>query len=166
MPISLITSNRSLRPSVSVVFSVMLHIHTYTDALEKLSLQSLRKRRHHLDAMFLFRSIVALNPSLRFWKMLAFVFLPTICGISPLFGVCPSNKQCPSARCACAANVVGKDSQLEQFLSITFMRINIKLLIIFVHDHIVLCYVVLVTSHLRLLVYFSALMCFSFSTNQ
>jgi hypothetical protein len=26
-----------------------------------------------------------------------------------LFCVCPSNKQCPSARCACAANAVGKD---------------------------------------------------------
>jgi hypothetical protein len=26
-----------------------------------------------------------------------------------LFGVCPSNKHCPSARCAYAANAVGKD---------------------------------------------------------
>jgi ABC-type Na+ efflux pump permease subunit len=40
---------------------------------------------------FLFRSIVALNPALPFWKMLAFVFLPAILG------------------CAYAANAVGKD---------------------------------------------------------
>jgi hypothetical protein len=26
-----------------------------------------------------------------------------------LFGVCSSNKHCPSAGCACAANAVGKD---------------------------------------------------------
>jgi hypothetical protein len=26
-----------------------------------------------------------------------------------LFGVCPSNKHCPSARCAYAANAVGTD---------------------------------------------------------
>jgi hypothetical protein len=26
-----------------------------------------------------------------------------------LFGVCPSNKHCPSARCAHPANAVGKD---------------------------------------------------------
>jgi hypothetical protein len=26
-----------------------------------------------------------------------------------LFGVCPSNKHCPSARCASAATAVGKD---------------------------------------------------------
>jgi hypothetical protein len=26
-----------------------------------------------------------------------------------LFGVCPANKHCPSARCACATNAVGKD---------------------------------------------------------
>jgi hypothetical protein len=26
-----------------------------------------------------------------------------------LFGVCPSNKHCPSARCAYATNAVGKD---------------------------------------------------------
>jgi hypothetical protein len=37
-------------------------------------------------------------------------------GVSPsnlrdfsLFGVCPSNKHCPSARCAYAANAVGKE---------------------------------------------------------
>jgi hypothetical protein len=48
---------------------------------------------------------VALNPALPFWRMLDFVFLLAILS---LFGVCPSNKHCPSARRAYAANVVGK----------------------------------------------------------
>jgi hypothetical protein len=37
--------------------------------------------------------------------------------------VCPSNNHCPSARCAYAANAVGKDLDIfavEPFLSITF----------------------------------------------
>jgi hypothetical protein len=38
----------------------LYYYYYYTDALEKLSLQFLRKRRHDLDALFfLFRSIVA-----------------------------------------------------------------------------------------------------------
>jgi hypothetical protein len=83
MPISLSASSRSLRPSVSIVFFPYVP-YTYTDALEKLSLQSLRKRRHHLHALFFFppRCIVDLNLALPFWKMLAFVFLPTILGTS------------------------------------------------------------------------------------
>jgi hypothetical protein len=40
--------------------------------------------------------------------------------------------------------------QSESFLSITFILINLKLLILFVHDPNVLCYVILVTSHLHL----------------
>jgi hypothetical protein len=55
-----------------------------------------------------FRSIVALNPALLFWKMLDCVFLLAILGTYCLVFV-PSNKHCPSARCAYAANVVGKD---------------------------------------------------------
>jgi hypothetical protein len=56
--------------------------------------------------------------------------------------------------------------QSETFLSITFILINLKVLIISVHTTNVLCYVVLVISaHLRsflcLFVYFSVLMCFS-----
>jgi hypothetical protein len=50
--------------------------------LEKLSLYSLGKRRHHLDALFLFRSIVALNLALLSWRMLDFVFLLAMLGTS------------------------------------------------------------------------------------
>jgi hypothetical protein len=59
-------------------------------ALEKLSLQSLRKRRHHLDALFLlFRSIVTLSPALPFWKMLAFMSLSAILGTSHCLELVP-----------------------------------------------------------------------------
>jgi hypothetical protein len=72
--------------------------YNYTDASEKLSLQYLRKRRHHLDASFLFRSIVGLNLVHPFWKTLSFVFSPNNLRGSSLFRVRPSNKHCPSAR--------------------------------------------------------------------
>jgi hypothetical protein len=51
----------------------------------------------------LFRSTVALNSALPSWKM-----SDSVRDLSA-FGVCPSNKHCPCARCAYAANVVGKD---------------------------------------------------------
>jgi hypothetical protein len=53
---------------------------------------------------------VGLNPALPF---------PSLC-VPPsnirdfsIFGVCPSNKHCPSARCAYAANAVGKDLDMQ-----------------------------------------------------
>jgi hypothetical protein len=55
--------------------------YSYTFALEKLSLHSLCRRRHHLDTLF-FRCIVALNPALPIWKMLVFVFLLAMLGTS------------------------------------------------------------------------------------
>jgi hypothetical protein len=81
----------------------------YTDALEKLNLQNLRKRRQDLDALFLvhvyrgFKSCASLlgNTSLR--------VPPNSLRDFQLFGVCPSYKHCPSARCAYAAIAVGKD---------------------------------------------------------
>ncbi|PNF30002.1 hypothetical protein B7P43_G06208 [Cryptotermes secundus] len=106
----------------------------YTDALEKLSLQSLHKRRHHLDAPFLFRSFVVLNPGLLFGKMLAFVFLPAILGTSHCLVFVPLIN---------TALLLGAPMlptrwvkiltylQSEQFLSMT---LNLKLLIIFVND--------------------------------
>jgi hypothetical protein len=50
--------------------------------LEKLCLHSLHKRRYHLDAILLLRSIVASNPALPSWKMLVFVFLLAMLGTS------------------------------------------------------------------------------------
>jgi hypothetical protein len=89
MPTSLSASSRSLRPSVFIVFS--LHVpYSYTFALEKLSLNSLRTRRHYLDALlFLFRPIVALSPALPFWKMFVFVSLLAMLGTSQSLAFVP-----------------------------------------------------------------------------
>jgi hypothetical protein len=92
------------------VLSFFPHVpYIYADALEKSNLQILRKRRQDLDALFLvqayrgFKSCASLleNTSLR----VPFSSLRDF----QLFGVCPSNKHCPSARCAYGANAVGKD---------------------------------------------------------
>jgi hypothetical protein len=52
--------------------------------------------------------------------------------------------------------------QLKLFISIIIILIKLKFLILFFHNpnSNVLCYVFLITSHLRLFVYFSALICF------
>jgi hypothetical protein len=89
---------------------IIFHVpYSYTFALEKLSLYSLRKSKHHLDAPFfiqVYRGLISYtfllqNVSLR---------VPT-CNVKDFltFSVCANNKQCPSALCAYAANVVGKD---------------------------------------------------------
>jgi hypothetical protein len=109
---------------------------TYTDVLEKLSLQSLRKRRHHLDALFLFRSTVALNPALPFWKMLGFVFHPAILGTSNCLELVPLINTVLLLGAPMLSTPSVKIStyfQSETFLSITFILINLKLLIMFVH---------------------------------
>jgi hypothetical protein len=81
----------------------------YSFALEELKLHTLRMRRHRLDALFLthvyfgskFRpsvlEIVGLRVPVRYIREFA------------LFNVCSSSKNCPSARCASAANVVCRD---------------------------------------------------------
>jgi hypothetical protein len=54
---------------------------------------------------FLFKFTLVLNSVFLFWKLLLFEFL---LGSSEtaFFSVCSSSKNCPSARCASAANVV------------------------------------------------------------
>jgi hypothetical protein len=81
----------------------------YSLALEELKLQTLRMMRHRLDALFLTQvysgskfcpsvlEIVGLRVPARYIRDFA------------LFNVCSSNKNCPSARCASAANVVCQD---------------------------------------------------------
>jgi hypothetical protein len=78
-----------------------------------------------------------------------------------LFGVCPSNKHCPLLGAPVLPTRWVKISTYLQsgtFLSITFMLINLKLLIMFVRTPNVLCYVALSyhvlvnTRHLRLTV--------------
>jgi hypothetical protein len=112
--------------SVSVVFPLMF-LNSYTLAVEKLSLHSLRKRRHHLDALF-FSGLSW--PALPSWKMLSLRVSTVSVRNFLTFSVCPSNKQCPSARCACAANVVDKDLdylQSKRFLSVIFYNLLPKI---------------------------------------
>jgi hypothetical protein len=85
---------------------------------------------------------------------------------SPLFGVCLSNKHCPSAGCAYAAIVVGKDLDIFAIGAVSLNHIcthQPKLLLIFFHKPNVLCYVVVsyhvlgISLHLSLFVYFTVL---------
>jgi hypothetical protein len=69
------------------------HVHySYANALEYLKLHTLRKRRYHLDALFL----IQVYRGLKYCPSLPFPFSPSL-------------KNCPSARCASAANVVCRD---------------------------------------------------------
>jgi hypothetical protein len=52
IPSSLNAASRNFLPSVSIVTSPPHFLHIYIFAFEKLSLHSLRKRRHYLDAFF------------------------------------------------------------------------------------------------------------------
>jgi hypothetical protein len=78
-------------------------------ALEQLKLDTLRMRRHRLDALFFIQvylgskfcpsvlETVGLRVPARYIRDFAW------------FNFCPSSKNCPSARCASAANVVCRD---------------------------------------------------------
>jgi hypothetical protein len=115
--------NRTLHQSLSTLFFFHVPHSYFFFVLEKSRLHSVRKRRNHFDALFLFRPIVALNSGLPSWKML-FVFLVAMSGDRP------SNRHDHSARCACAANAVGNDLDIFQsgpFLSITIYDLVAKI---------------------------------------
>jgi hypothetical protein len=81
-----------------------------------------------------------------FWKMLAFVFLPAILGTSHCLVFVPLINIVVLLGAPMLPTQWVKLSTYFQsgpFLSITFILINLKLLIIFVHTFNVLCYVVL-----------------------
>jgi hypothetical protein len=82
-------------------------------------------RKYKTELLFvLLLLLLLLKHAFPFSKILSLLIPSSILRDFPMFGVCPSNKHCPSARCAYAANVVGKDLdkylQSEAFLSITF----------------------------------------------
>jgi hypothetical protein len=84
----------------------------YSFALEELKFHTLRMRRHSIDALFLTQDYFG------------FKFCPSVLEIVglrvparhirdfALFNVCSSSKNCPSARCASAANVVCRDVEV------------------------------------------------------
>jgi hypothetical protein len=79
------------------------------NSIELQKFHTLRKRRYHLDALFLIQVYLGSK------------FCPSVLETDglrgptrhlrdfPLFYVCPTIKNCPSARCASAANVVCRD---------------------------------------------------------
>jgi hypothetical protein len=86
--------------------------YSYDLALDQLKLHTLHKRRCHLDALFLTQvyrgskfcpsvfETVGLRVPVRYIRDFS------------MFNVCSSSKNCPSARCASAANVVCRDSDI------------------------------------------------------
>jgi hypothetical protein len=94
---------------------------------------------------FLLKFTLALN-SVLFWKLLVFEFL---LGTSEtaLFSVCSSSKNCPSARCTSAANIVCRDvdifgaENVLLSLNLEWILHHIKELIVrnmYVYIHIIL----------------------------
>jgi hypothetical protein len=83
----------------------------YPLALEEVKLRTLLMRRHRLDALFLIQVYLGS----KFWpSVLEIAGLPVparhirLC----MFNVCSSCKNCPSSRCASAANVVCRDADI------------------------------------------------------
>jgi hypothetical protein len=83
--------------------------YSYDLALEQLHLHTLCKRRHHIDALFLnqvFRGSILCSSALE----IVGLRVPFRCSRDfPMYRVCSASKNCPSARCASAANVVCMD---------------------------------------------------------
>jgi hypothetical protein len=77
--------------------------------VEKLNWHFLRKRRHHLDALFYVQLYCGHNSCTSLLENISFCVPAHIVSDLLMFSVCPSNKHCPSAQCDHAASVVGKD---------------------------------------------------------
>jgi hypothetical protein len=86
------------------------------------TLNSILYVREEITSMLfsLFKFTLVLNSARLYWKLLAFMSLLGTSRDFPLFYVCPTIKNCPSARCASAANVVCRDFDI-------FRRHNVSL---------------------------------------
>jgi hypothetical protein len=83
------------------------HAHySYANALEYLKLHTLRKRRYHLDALYLIQVYRGLKYCPSLLESVVLRVLTRYLRDFSLFNFSPSPKNCPSARCASAANVV------------------------------------------------------------
>jgi hypothetical protein len=124
MPISLSASSRSLHPFVFIAF--LPHVaYNYTVALEKLGLHSLRKRRYYLDALSFVQVYRGLKSCTSLLENVSLRVPPSNLRELSMFCACPTNKHCPSAQCAYAANVaVGKDLNIFALGTVSFNCIN------------------------------------------
>jgi hypothetical protein len=98
--------------------------YSYTLALEKLNIHSLCKRRYRLDMLFFIQVYRGLKSCISPLESVSVCVRTRNVSDFSRFGVCPSNKHCPSARYAYATNEVGIEIsiclQWEPFLSFTF----------------------------------------------
>jgi hypothetical protein len=78
-------------------------------ALEYLKLHALRKRRYHLGALFLIQVYRGLKYCPSLLKAVGLRLLTRYLRDFSMFNFSPSIKNCLSARCASAANVVCRD---------------------------------------------------------
>jgi hypothetical protein len=86
------------------------HVHySYAKALEYLKLHTLRKRRYHLDALFLTQTYRGLKYCPSLLEAVGLRVPTRYLRDFSMFNFSPSLKNCPSARCASAANVLCRD---------------------------------------------------------
>jgi hypothetical protein len=86
------------------------HVHySYANALEYLKLHTLRKRRIHLDTLFLIQVYHDLKYCPSLLEAVGLRVPTQYLRDFSMFNFSPSLKNCPSARCASAANVVCRD---------------------------------------------------------
>jgi hypothetical protein len=90
----------------------------------KLGLHSFRKRRYYLDALFFVQVYRDLKSCTSLLENVSLRVPPSNLQGFSLFCACPSNKHCPSARCAYAANVAGgKDLDIFTILAVSVIDI-------------------------------------------
>jgi hypothetical protein len=80
--------------------------YSYSLALEKLKLHTLRMKRHHLDALFLTQVYLRSKFCSSVLEVAGLRVPARYIRDFDLFDVCFSSKNCPFARCASAANAV------------------------------------------------------------
>jgi hypothetical protein len=86
------------------------HVHySYAEALKYLKLHTLHKRRYHLDALFLIQVYCGLKYCPSLLEAVSLRVPTRYLRDFSMFNFSPSSKNCPSSRCASAANVVCRD---------------------------------------------------------
>jgi hypothetical protein len=100
MPTNWNASSRSVQP-----FVIIVSFPIYAKALE----YTLRKRRYHLDALFFIQVYRGLKYCPSLLEAVGLRVPTRYLRDFSVFNFGPSIKNCPSARCASAANVVCRD---------------------------------------------------------
>jgi hypothetical protein len=124
-----------------------------TLALQKLNLHNLRMRRHRLDAVFLTQIYSGSKFCPSVLETVGLRVPPRRIRDFALFSVCSSCKNCPSARCASAADAVCSDDHvfgsrnflLRRLLQDSWLYIIVLLLhVYFSHFHLYVSNIIIV----------------------